>query len=351
MTLLFKPQHVKLILEGKKTQTRRISKPRVKVGGIYEAKTRLFSKEYFALIKITGLREEKLGDISDEDVKKEGYNSLEEFIEVWKSIYGSWEPERVVWVLEFEVVNLAKSRMYENVKTWNPFVGCRFHCVYCKPSFQRQAKRRRKWCELCYKYEPHFHPERLQRVPSKKTIFCCAFGDVTFAKLEWIEQIFEAIKRHPNKTFYIQTKDPRTLRYINDIVGIPKNVKLGVTLETDLDNYETPSKYWHYSEISRAPTPSKRIKYIFSEARNLVDYITIEPILDFSPGFVRTLELIYPEFVYIGYDDHNCKLPEPPLKKTLKLIEELEKFTEVRFKKIRDAWWEANPAVQKRERL
>jgi len=108
MPLLFKPQHVKLILEGKKTQTRRISRPRVKIGGIYKAKTKLFSREHFALIKITGLRAEKLGDISDEDVKKEGYNSLEEFMEVWKSIYGSWEPERIVWVLEFEVVNGGK---------------------------------------------------------------------------------------------------------------------------------------------------------------------------------------------------------------------------------------------------
>lgn len=29
------------------------------------------------------------------------------------------------------------SNMYDGgktVKTWNPFVGCRFNCVYCKPS-------------------------------------------------------------------------------------------------------------------------------------------------------------------------------------------------------------------------
>jgi len=105
MPLLFKPEHVKLILEGKKTQTRRIWKrPRVKVGGVYRAKTKLYSSEYFALIRVTGLHKERLGDISDEDIKKEGYNSLEEFKQAWECIYGSWNPEQEVWVVEFQLI-------------------------------------------------------------------------------------------------------------------------------------------------------------------------------------------------------------------------------------------------------
>ena len=36
------------------------------------------------------------------------------------------------------------SNMYAEAKTWNPFKGCAFDCVYCVPSFQRQAKRQ-KW--------------------------------------------------------------------------------------------------------------------------------------------------------------------------------------------------------------
>jgi len=103
--ILFKPYHAKLILEGKKTQTRRLwRKPRVKVGNIYKAKTNLYSKQHFALLKITGLRKEKLGEISPEDVKKEGYATLGDFIQAWKQIHGFWGPELEVYVIDFEVI-------------------------------------------------------------------------------------------------------------------------------------------------------------------------------------------------------------------------------------------------------
>ena len=103
--ILFKPEHAKLILEGKKTQTRRIwKKPRVKVGNIYKAKTRLYSKDSFALIKITGLRREKLREISLEDVKKEGFESLGEFMNAWMRIHGDWNPDEEVYVVDFEML-------------------------------------------------------------------------------------------------------------------------------------------------------------------------------------------------------------------------------------------------------
>ncbi|WP_456469669.1 DUF5131 family protein [Archaeoglobus sp.] len=232
-----------------------------------------------------------------------------------------------------QLSTLNKSRMYENVKTWNPFVGCRFNCVYCIPSFQRQAKRRRKWCELCYRYEPHFHPERLNRVPNAEVIFACAYGDIAHAKSEWVEQILDTIEQHEDKTFYIQTKDPRVF----ELYCFPPNVKLGITLETNLDEFDTPSRFRRYIEISDAPSPETRVVQSY-----LVDYVTIEPILDFSSEFAKLLKFMNPEFVYIGYDNHNCKLPEPPLKKTLELIEKLKKFTEVRLKTIRPAWWEVD---------
>lgn len=227
-------------------------------------------------------------------------------------------------------------RMYENVKTWSPFVGCFYNCVYCYPSFRRQAKRRKKWCELCYKYVPHFHPERLKRVPNAKTIFACAFGDIAFANPEWIEAILYTIEEHEDKTFYLQTKNPSVFRLIDAVYGFPKNVVLGITLETNRSEFDTPSKYRKYEEISWAPKPEDRVGY-----PNLIDYVTIEPILDFDlDTFVRWIKYLSPKFVYIGYDNHGCELPEPPLSKTQRLIEELEKFTEVRLKTIRRAWWE-----------
>jgi len=48
---------------------------------------------------------QRLGDISLEDVQKEGYNGIEEFKETRKKIHGYWDPNLVVWVYEFKLVN------------------------------------------------------------------------------------------------------------------------------------------------------------------------------------------------------------------------------------------------------
>jgi len=170
----------------------------------------------------------------------------------------------------------------------------------------------------------------------------CAYGDVAFAKLEDLKKVIDTIRKHEDRTFYIQTKDPDVFVTIANHIGIPKNLKLGVTLETCVDEFSTPSKYRKYSEISRAPTPRDRLRKIFFHVGSWrINYVTIEPIFDFPlREFVSWIKHIRPEFVYIGYDNHNCKLPEPPLEKTLQLIEEFKKFTEVKLKTIRPAWHE-----------
>jgi len=54
-------------------------------------------------IKILKKFQQKLGDISPKDVKKEGFNTLEEFRRAWEEINGkgSWDPEQMVIVYEF----------------------------------------------------------------------------------------------------------------------------------------------------------------------------------------------------------------------------------------------------------
>jgi len=107
--ILFKPYHVPLILEGKKTETRRLWKyPRIRVGRTYQAKTTLYGQP-FALIEITALWREKLGDITPESVRAEGYDSFEEFMKAWIDINGIWNPDDEVWAVRFKVVRKFKA--------------------------------------------------------------------------------------------------------------------------------------------------------------------------------------------------------------------------------------------------
>jgi hypothetical protein len=103
--ILFTPHHVEKIKAGAKTQTRRAWKrPRAKVGAVHLVKTELFSKEHHCKIRILDVRRERLGDISEDDARAEGGYSISEYIQVWKSINGVFDPDQLVYVVVFEVV-------------------------------------------------------------------------------------------------------------------------------------------------------------------------------------------------------------------------------------------------------
>jgi hypothetical protein len=228
----------------------------------------------------------------------------------------------------------------ENAKTINWFVGCQHDCIYCKPSFQRQIKRQGKRCRKCYDYEPHAHLERLWKSPPKTSgksfIFFPSSGDVTFASKSDFGVAIDYATTYHDATFLIQSKNPSCfLPY-----KFPENVILGTTAETNLLTFNSEqSKFQFYSDISKAVYPIHRLNALRSLSHKR-KFVTIEPILDFSEYFVDLIKTVNPEFVYIGYDNHHCKLPEPKLAETQQLIRELEKFTEVRVKTLRKAWWE-----------
>jgi hypothetical protein len=89
-------------LQGRKTQTRRTSQRKYRVGRYYAIRNRLFGKPQGHII-ITRRFQQKLGEISPEDVKKKGYNSLEEFRKAWIEINASWDPEQTATVYEFKL--------------------------------------------------------------------------------------------------------------------------------------------------------------------------------------------------------------------------------------------------------
>jgi hypothetical protein len=211
-----------------------------------------------------------------------------------------------------------KGRMYEDTKTWNPFVGCKFDCVYCKPSFQKNHYflMQHQNCGFENPYTPHEHKNQLdmKKIPNERTIFVCGDSDIAFAKPEYMAKIFEVMKRDTKKDrlWFIQSKSPASIEKY--IPMLPKNTILLTTLETNRDA--------NYDFFSQAPKPSLR----YEQFKHL-DYpqkiVTIEPIMDFDLEiFTDWIVSINPLAVFIGYNSHPMPvaLPEPDMEKTLDLI-------------------------------
>ena len=237
------------------------------------------------------------------------------------------------------------THMYrENRKSLNWFVGCGHDCVYCKPSFQAQMKRQLHNCKRCYAYEPHAHLERLLKPPPKtegdEFIFFPSSGDPAFATVTEFLLAVNYMKDYVDTMFLTQTKDPKCLLNYD----FPPNVLLATTAETDIGWWKnTPSEYKFYSAISKAPHPTERMKIMAIVEERFPQnpiVLTVEPILEFSSSFIQSIKDVCPNIVYVGYDNHHCKLPEPTLEKTQRLIQQLEQFTEVRVKSLRKAWYE-----------
>lgn len=230
--------------------------------------------------------------------------------------------------------------MYREAKPLNSFfVGCEYQCKYCVPTFQRQMKRQKHRCSLCYYYSPHSHLKRFKIRPPKtkygEFIFLCDFGDVSFASRIFMLTLIGYCHNYIDRNFLVQSKNPACFRKYN----FPENVILGTTIETNSDEL--------IREISKAPSPQKRLTDLV-KLKHPKKSITIEPILAFDlDTLVSWIEQIRDSceklIVYVGYDSHPNinKLNEPSEEKTRQLIKELRKRgIEVREKLIRKAWWE-----------
>jgi len=224
-----------------------------------------------------------------------------------------------------------QSLMFDFVScSWNPVIGCSHSCAYC-------------WCRPLarrlypdFDFKPRLLPERLKFRGRNKCVLVVSMGDLFCAEVPhgWIREVLRAARNAPkNNTFLFLTKNP--WRYFDFLEEFPPNALFGATIETDRSEL--------IQQLSKAPSPLDRFYAMNSlRAFDRRTFIVVEPILDFHPGSLLSwLEVISPEFVVIGYDNHRHKLPEPPLKKTQELIESLGRAgLEVLKKTLRPAWWE-----------
>ncbi|HET7580334.1 MAG TPA: ASCH domain-containing protein [Bacillales bacterium] len=101
--LLSNPKDVEKALKGEKTQVRR-SDRYADVGDTIELGGRTF--------KFTKIYEQELGDMTDEDIRAEGYPSLEAYKHHLKNLHPftrilpfmPWSKSKKVWVHQFEEV-------------------------------------------------------------------------------------------------------------------------------------------------------------------------------------------------------------------------------------------------------
>lgn len=224
---------------------------------------------------------------------------------------------------------MTKDNMYPERKGNIPWYrGCNFECTYC--AFGKMLILSK--CTSCQSFEPHAHLEVLNKTPPKtkdgEFLTMGLTGDISFATGKEKEAAIAYCTKWSDRTFLVQTKSPDLFM----LYDFPDNVILDCTIESDI----------HYN-VSAAPTVRYRQEIMSSRPvqrlKNKI-WITVEPIMGFTEGFADWLEEIHPKVVYVGYDSKNHHLREPSLKETMKFIEQVEKYAEVRPKLLRKAHWE-----------
>jgi ParB family chromosome partitioning protein len=91
----------KSIIDGKKTQTSRLTipDPKIKAGAIVHAIVR---EPRFADLRISSVERKKLKYFDGEDVEREGYSTMKEFRKMWQEVHGEWDENELVYVIYFE---------------------------------------------------------------------------------------------------------------------------------------------------------------------------------------------------------------------------------------------------------
>jgi ParB family chromosome partitioning protein len=101
--LRFTADDKKPLLDGTKIQTCRIEAPdpKVKAGAMVHA---VVWEPHIASLRITSVERKKLRYFDEEDAKREGGYTLEEFKRKWERMHGEWDSNKLIYVIHFEKV-------------------------------------------------------------------------------------------------------------------------------------------------------------------------------------------------------------------------------------------------------
>lgn len=242
-----------------------------------------------------------------------------------------------------EKIREKKSRMFHldrdyPIKTWNPVIGCKYYCYKGRCWAARMARRLKN----NERYREGFDHPKLVAVELKKrfsniVVFVSSMGDLfgRWVPEEWILKVLNSMKQSHDAVFLLETKNPA--RFLDFISEIPSNTILSTTIETNRTN--------NAYRVSAAPSVVERYKAIRS-IEWPHKHVSIEPIIDFDLDvLVRWMRDINPELISVGYDNYHNHLPEPSLDKTMRLIEQLEKFSKVERKTLREACDRKDPPM------
>jgi ParB family chromosome partitioning protein len=89
------------LVKGLKTQTSRtgVPDPKIKAGAIVQA---AIWEPHVVDLRITSVERKKLKYFDEEDAKREGGYSIEQFKKIWKKSHGDWDENQLVYVIHFE---------------------------------------------------------------------------------------------------------------------------------------------------------------------------------------------------------------------------------------------------------
>jgi len=212
--------------------------------------------------------------------------------------------------------------------TWNVIKGvCPHDCSYCYMKRFKQSPVR-------------FDKKELKTdLGQNNLIFVGSSCDMWAEEIpaSWIQQTIEHCIKAENRgnRFLFQSKNPA--RFTNWAHPYPMGTILGTTIESNII----------YPQMGKAPAPVYRAEALSHAAEIYKTMVTIEPIMDFDlRPLAQFIKMCHPAWVNIGADSKGHGLPEPPGEKIKELIQELERFTEVKVKKNLKRIWGQYPSTE-----